>query len=347
MPVYTFNPLDDSRWQRYIDAREDSSVFHTLQWLDAVRKTYGYEPVVYTTAAPGQPLSNGVLMCRVRSWLTGSRLVSVPFADHCDLLADDSSDRLAILGALREAVRAGPWRYIEIRPKRGDVGPPPDFDECNSYFFHTLDMRPSIEELFASLHRNSTQRKIRRAEREGLVYEEGRSDEQLADFYRLYVITRRRHQLPPQPFEWFRNLIAAMSHRLTICAARKDGKTLGSTMMLRHRNTLVYKYGASEATAHHYGTMRFIFWRAICAAKNDGVEELDLGRSKLDNEGLITFKDRLGASRTTGHYLKHSKGRRQYRTIEALLIPHTKPLFARLPDRLLVAAGRLLYRHIG
>jgi hypothetical protein len=40
-----------------------------------------------------------------------------------------------------------------------------------SYWFHELDLAPSPEQLFQSLHKSSIQRKVRRAEKEGLSYE--------------------------------------------------------------------------------------------------------------------------------------------------------------------------------
>lgn len=348
MAVHTLDPLSDPRWGRFVDVRKDAAIFHTPQWLEAIRKTYGYESIVYTTTPAGQPLIDGVVVCRVQSWLTGKRLVGVPFADHCELLVNDEGARGAILKTLQETVRTD-WKYVEIRPRHVEV-PLGDqtFHECDAYFLHVIDLRPSIEEIFARLHKDSNQRKIRRAERQGLTYEEGRSETLLADFYRLHLQTRRRHQLPPQPIEWFRNLMNTMADRLTICAASTNGKPVGSIIVMRHRDTLVYKYGASDASSHNLGTMPLIFWRVICAAKASGVQELDLGRSNPADAGLITFKDRLGADRTRVRYFKHSSGKMKVGSIESSsLASRMKPLFARLPDSLLVATGKLLYRHIG
>ena len=44
--------------------------------------------VVYTTSPPSLPLSNGIVLCEINSWLTGRRMVSVPFSDHCEPLLD-------------------------------------------------------------------------------------------------------------------------------------------------------------------------------------------------------------------------------------------------------------------
>ena len=55
------------------------SVFHTRGWLQTLQRTYGYQPVAFTMSAPSGALTNALLFCVVRSWLTGNRLVSLPF----------------------------------------------------------------------------------------------------------------------------------------------------------------------------------------------------------------------------------------------------------------------------
>ena len=46
-------------------------------------------------------------------------------------------------------------------------------------------------------------------------------------------------------------------------------------------------------------------WKAIQEAKNDQLDEFDMGRSDCDNPGLIAFKDRWGAARSTLSYLRY------------------------------------------
>ena len=117
-------------------------------------------------------------------------------------------------------------------------------------------------------------------------------------------------------------------------------------MLLRHRDTLVYKYGASDAHFHSLGGMPFLFWNAIREAKAAGIRRLDLGRSDSDNAGLMTFKDRLGAERSTLTYLRYPAPA-DVRVGPSPLVHMAKRMIARLPNRVLTAAGRLLYRHVG
>src|SRR5215469_14248266 len=93
---YQFDPTQDPRWAELVNRHPKASVFHSVAWLKALRRTYGYEPVAFTTSSPIGELKNGLVFCRINSWLTGCRLVSLPFSDHCEPLCD-SVDELDFL----------------------------------------------------------------------------------------------------------------------------------------------------------------------------------------------------------------------------------------------------------
>jgi CelD/BcsL family acetyltransferase involved in cellulose biosynthesis len=339
--VHTLDPLCDSRWDEFLERHPRASVFHSRGWLEALKRTYGYEPRVLTTTAQG-PLENGLAFCRVSTWAS-RRLVSLPFSDHCDALVDRPDDLSAMLGFLAEEMEKGRWRSLELRPRRVELT---GLAKGASYCLHTLDLARTAEQVFAGFHASSTQRAIRRAEREGLSYEAGRSEPLLSSFFRLLRLTRRRHGLPPQPLAWFRNLVACLGEGLTIHVASKNGVAIAAILMLTFKKTVVYKYGGSDAERHALGGMPFLFWRAIQHAQAEGVEELDLGRSDLDQPGLIAFKDHLGAIRSTLTY--YCRPERRVRSArKALLARASRWVVGHLPDAALDISGRLLYRHLG
>jgi CelD/BcsL family acetyltransferase involved in cellulose biosynthesis len=350
--IRQLDPLRDPRWTPFLQAHPHSSIFHTVAWLKALRATYGYEPLVLTTANTGEPLQNGLACCRVHSFLTGRRLVSVPFADHCDVLMDGPESLQALVTALEQRKSADRLKYVELRPLKAFTAVPPGVVSDKSFTFHQIDLSPTIDSLFAGFHKDSTQRKIRRAERERLAYKEGRSEELLDAFYNLLVITRRRHQLPPQPKRWFRNLIACFGDDLKIRVAyHEEARAVAAILTIRHKDKLVYKYGCSDGEFSNLGGTQFLFWKAIQEAKQEDLSVFDLGRSDSDNPGLITFKDRWGSQRSTLEYFRlgrsgsalaqSSAGGGSWKTRLA------KNVLARLPDAALHSLGEVLYRHMG
>jgi lipid II:glycine glycyltransferase (peptidoglycan interpeptide bridge formation enzyme) len=208
-----------------------------------------------------------------------------------------------------------------------------------------LDLRKSTQELFYSFHKNSVQRKIRRAEREKLSYEEGTSEILLQKFYKLLVITRRRQHLPPQPLIWFRRLLAAFGEGLKIRVATKDDLPIATILTLTHGKTMVYKYGCSDARFHKLGGMALLFWIAIQEAKDKGFEQFEMGRSDTDNTGLISFKEHWGAVGTELRYWRYARqlettGGNWEKSLLRKLVPIT-------PDSVLRTVGGLLYKHVG
>jgi len=343
--VYTFNPLEDPRWEEFVQRHQRSSVFHTTGWLEALHRTYRYEPIVYTTSPPGAMLTNGIVLCRISSWLTGRRMVSLPFADHCEPLTENSEQLKEILGYLQRTLDREKLEYIEIRPLSADLSAEACMQNGKLFCFHLLDLSPPLENLFRGLHKDSIQRKIRRAEREALCYEEGSSEVLLSKFYRLLLLTRRRHNVPPQPIEWFRNLITFLHGQLTIRVASYRQQPVASILTLSHRETLVYKYGCSDTSYNNLGGMPFLFSKAIQDGKKRGTLVFDFGRSDTSNAGLIRFKGEFGTIRSILTYgrICASPPRQIGATYR---MKFAARVFAHIPDGLLTAAGRLLYRHL-
>src|SRR5215469_3393094 len=90
--MYWNDPLRDDAWSSLVARHPHGSVFHTVSWLEALRRTYGYRPVVLTSHSPGAELVDGIPFCEVKSWISGSRLVSLPFSDHCEPLLEQAED---------------------------------------------------------------------------------------------------------------------------------------------------------------------------------------------------------------------------------------------------------------
>ena len=350
MPVrIVHDPIENPRWAELLDRHPAASIFHTPGWLNTLRQTYGYEPFVMTTS-PGPSIESGLVACEVKGW-TSRRLVSLPFSDHCDPLVANAAELSETVAFAVEHVRRHGMATVEVRPTpavsnllassgRAELMP------GTEYCFHQLDLRDSETEIFKRFHPSSTQRAIRRAEREGLTYECGTSERLLENFYRLLRMTRRRHRLPPQPVAWFRNLVTNLGDRVSIHVASKNAQAVASMLTLSFKTTTYYKYGASDAAQHRLGGMPFLFWRVIQDARQRGATTLDLGRSDVDQPGLIAFKNHLGATPSTLNYYCHPKPAATAPSSD-WMTRAARTAFAYLPDTALDLAGNLIYKRLG
>jgi len=343
--VLALDPLSDPRWDALVKRHPRASVFHTSAWLEVLRRTYGYRPIAYGLTSSTKELHSGVLFCEIRSWLTGKRLVSLPFSDHCEPLADGPAEFQRLLAPAASQLRKGLWRYLELRPLSRNLSEGIG-QQFQRYILHRLDLRPPIEAVYENLHVDSIRRKIQKAEKKGFGVETGVSEALLTEFYDLHVTTRRRQSVPPHPLKWFRNILQCLGKHATLRIARSKRTPVAAVLTLEKGSTLVYKYGCSDARFHNQGAVPFVFWSMICDAKSRGILELDMGRSELDNKGLITFKDKWGALREELIYTRDPLASNTFRN-ERVQARAAKFVVSRFPDWAVIAAGKLLYPHIG
>jgi hypothetical protein len=339
--VYKIDPLQDVRWVEFLKQHQMASLFHSKEWLDALQRTYGYRARVLTTCGPGEPLTNGLVFCRIQSWLTGRRLVSLPFSDHCMPLVENEEEFGWLVSELQQEAVRDKEKYLEIRSIAGP-GMASDSPGLATFCLHRLDLRPSLDEIVRGFHSSCIRRKIARAEREHVTYETGTSEELLQLFYQIAILTRRRHQIPPQPISWFRNVMNCFGEGAKIRLAFYQGQPAAGIFTIQHKSSMTYKYGCSDPRFHRVGCMQLLMWAAIQEAKAKGMTDFDMGRTDWSNAGLLAFKDRWGGARSTLLYLRQPAPKPN-RDIPMWI---AKRVFAWAPNSLLSTAGNLLYRHI-
>jgi hypothetical protein len=240
-------------------------------------------------------------------------------------------------------------RYVALRPLTDHdiIEAQTRFVSNEVFSFQKIDLRPEADTLYRNFHESCVRRKIKRAERENLVYECGRSEVLLEKFRYLLLLTRRRHRLPPQPAAWFRNIAHSLGEMMTIHMVSRDNVPVASILTLRYKNSLVYKYGCSDARLNNLGGTPLLFWKVIQQAKASGAEEFDLGRSDYDDPGLIAFKGHLGAVSSELKYYRSPGPRGNKKPSDPGAYSWARQALTRLPDPLLAGIGELVYRHLG
>ncbi|HKY49733.1 MAG TPA: GNAT family N-acetyltransferase [Candidatus Limnocylindria bacterium] len=335
------DPLADPRWRDLVDRHPRASAFHTPQWLEALRRTYGFVPRAY--ASEGADLGDAILFCGVTSWLTGRRLVSLPFSDHCEPLVDGPERLRELLGDVATDARRGGWRYVQVRPRSATVLVD-GFERDEDNWLYTIDLARDHEAIFAAIKKNNRY-DIRRAERSGLRPIVGRDRTFVRAYFRLHAMTRSTQGVPPQPYTWFENLADCLGDMIEIHLLLDGDTPIAGLVTIRFRDQLMLKYSASDPLRDRLGMGKSLVWRSICDAKERGATTLDWGRCEPDNAGLAQFKERFGAVRSELVYLR-SPGAAPKRERSSWVSTAARRVVPRLPIRVLTAAGRVAYRHV-
>jgi Acetyltransferase (GNAT) domain len=339
---FHLRPFESSRelWNRLVDSSPCATIYHTERWLDVLLRSYRLRLSLATIERGPEVLAACVLARSRRPFAT--RLVSLPFSDCCPPLARDEAalDELLKHLAADQGVRAA---GCEIR----GVAPGPPWHTVNCFAAWELDMTPPVTVIERGLHANF-RRNLRRAAKLRVKLEQGSKLEHIERFYSMVLETRRHLGVPPQPFRMFNLARKTFSSdgSFQVWLASHEGRDAAGVVLLRHRDTLCYRWGARHLAAPP-GINHLLFWSIVeeSAAK---FARCDLGRTDIRNEGLSRFKRELGARSLLLPYSYFPTAPHQV-SAEVLSGPRKvlSQLWRRLPLPVTRVLGTVLYAYLG
>ena len=344
MDVQILNPLEYPDWDALLLQSGDQTFFHTAAWAGVLEKSYRFKPLYFTGLEEGRIVFLMPLM-EVRSFLTGRRGVSLPFVDQCPPFFRDED---FLRDGMERAIAYGKkkhWKYIDwkdFRSLEAVVSPREEF------FVHEIDLAGTGEQLFAGLS-DSNRRNIKKAGREGVTIAIDSTEDSLKGFCRLNGLTRKRHGLPPQSlafFEAVRESILSKGYG-NIVTASHGGKAIAASVFFHFGSNALYKYGASDMEHQNLRPNNLVMWEALKWHRDRGYKTFSLGRTEMDNPGLLQFKRTWGAAESRVKYYRYNFRKKGYVSRAPGGGGQSTKFFARMPLPVLRLLGRLLYRHIG
>lgn len=295
MRVILVDPMVDGRWDKFVSECPGGTIYHHSSWSRILQESYGYQPYCYAVEEGGELIAV-VPFLRISSWLTGERLTCLPFSDHCFPLSRTAEGAELLLRAIREeATRRS--ISLEIRGRENGLDPvQAGFVEKDGYVIHLAELETKSDRLMERLHYRA-RRGIREAEKREVTVREAMGEEDLKEFYRLNVLTRKKHGVLPQPFRFFqaiqRHILAP--GRGTLLLAENRGKIIAGVLYLLFRDTVTYKFNASDEACLRLRPNHLLIWTAMEWACQKGYKVFDFGRCDLANEGLREFKRQWAA----------------------------------------------------
>lgn len=309
--VAVVDPIDQPGWDQRLLNDPRATVFHSAGWAATLTSTYGFRPF-YVTTNPNGPGTGLLPLMEAFSLRAARRGISLPFTDSCSLLSPAGSAPIPLeevaahanegiantgsrlIQAAREVALERGWRTIEFRP---EARPEQNGPDSVRFLAHTVALVPSDTEQRA-LCRPATRRTLRQAQDGPLDVKVGVGIDDTRAYYRLHCLTRQRHGAPPQPFALFLNIHRHLIARDLgyIVLASNAGEPIAGAVFLRFGNHAVYKFGASDMSRQHLRPNQLVMWTGLRHAARLGCTDLDMGRTSINNAGLLQFKRGWGAA---------------------------------------------------
>ncbi len=348
--VEYINPEQDERWDRFVEAHHFGWVCHLAGWKKVLEGSFRHMSGFYPVIVEGQRIKAALPVFAVNSWLTGRRLVSIPFASLCDPLVSSNGELeelfISVLSLFRK-LRAG---KIEIRAFQSVPLIQEKHVSCSRHYKnHYLQLRDP-EALQKKFHRTCVRQKISRAVKSNFILRDARTEADIEQFYILYCMTRQKLGLPSQPCSFFKNIWMTFSPsgKVQVIFAMKDDKFAAALLLFRFKDRVSAEYLGWNSAYSEMSPNHFLFWEAIKAAYADGFKVFDFGRTSPLSESLMDFKSRWGTEIVELPQL-------YYPAVQADALSHANSrkymiinkLCRTSPDFIYPLLGNFCYRHLG
>ncbi len=354
--IEKINPLKDSRWDTFVHEHKFGWICHLSSWQEVLEKSFSnlkgnYFVLVNTN---NNQIIAGLPVFFVKSWLIGNRLVSQPFTTLFDPLISTSNELSLLLEGAFDFFREKKYQYLELRTLDSfNLIKDERFISNNYYKYHYLNLDCPLNEIWSHFHRTCIKQRITRAENSNLKLIILDNNEKLRTFYNLYLQTRKKIGLPPQPYKFIKSLWDMFYNKkmLDILFASYNGKVIACLMLLKFNQRVSVEFACSDPNYWNMSPNHYLFWEAIKLAVSEKYKVFDFGRTSPDNKGLMDFKKRWGTTMVDIHHFYYfiDKNINNNKTIEKSERASYKiinKIIMKLPDNLVELIGNFFYSHL-
>lgn len=307
--IILIDPQKDERWDQFVERHPHGWLFHLSGWKLLLERCFSHIKGFYIVKvnSSNNEICAGLPIFKVNSLLTGKRLVSIPFGTLCDPLYYHETDLQEITDSAIQLGKQHKPAFIEIRNFRTkSLARDPRFQATLIFKNHYLDLTDDIESIKKRFHRSCVRQRIDRALKSNLTLKFGKTEQDLRRFYHLYLITRKRNQVPSMPYHFVKNIweIFQPSGKISLLLAEHENAAVAALLMFKYKNRVSVEFAGSDDGYKNISPNHFLFWNAINISKEEGYSLFDFGRTSPNNRQLMDFKAHWGteAADISHHY---------------------------------------------
>lgn len=173
---------------------------------------------------------------------------------------------------------------------------------------HVIDLNLDEETLWKNVH-SKHRNVIKKAEKDGVIIECGRTLKLINDYHLIDVETwKRSHQNASSKVQ-LENRLKSLANNGIIYIAYKDGVPQSGAVYYYNEVMCYYMFGANRNNPH-IGSGNLLQWRAILDMKVNGVQKFSFVGCRINEDeeskyhGIQRFKERFGGDLVQGYLFK-------------------------------------------
>lgn len=289
-------PAAEAAWDAFVASRPEASVYHRSVYRSIVAEGTGHSAQLLRATRRGEVVG-ALPLVHLKSVLFGSYFVSLPYFNHCGVLAADADVRRALLDAAADRARWVNASHVELR----HLGPVEDviWPAKTHKVEMLLDLPGSPGALWEAF-KPKLRAQIRRPRKAGLYARLG-GLERLDDFYAVFARNMRDLGTPVYSPGFFRAFLRHQPQNTRVAVIYRGGAPVGAGLVVSDGRTLEIPWASTLREANVDSPNMLLYWTLLEHAIETGHARFDFGRSTPD-EGTFHFKRQWGATPVPLHW---------------------------------------------
>lgn len=345
LQVRRLQQADEARWDAFVEDCPQATFFHRAGWAKVIHRAFGHQ-THFLFAERGGEIEGVLPLARIRSWLFGHSLISLPFCVYGGIAARSEQAAHALDAAAREQAVALEVEHLEYRHRDAQFHAEWPGKELYATFRKAMD--PDPEANLQAIPRKQ-RRMVRQGMKAELRGEWGDDQAGLNAFFDLYARSVHRMGTPVFPRRYFTLLREVFGDDCRVLmVSNADGEPVSGVLAFFFRDEVLPYYGGGNQAARRLAGYDFLYWELMRRASESGYRIFDFGRSKRDT-GAYHFKRNWGFEPQTLAY--------EYGLFRSAKVPDHNPLnpryqrairmWQRLPLPLANFLGPWVVRNLG
>lgn len=276
-----------TEWDRFVRGSAGWSHCHLYGWRRIMRDVLGHE-TIYLVVREGDGRLRGALpLVRVRSFLFGHYLVSMPFLNYGGPLGD--KDACAML--VGEAVTIARREKVKLLELRSRQPLPIEVPVSHRKITVLLDLDGGPDAVFKRFD-GKLRSQIRRPTKEGVTTRIG--PDQVEPFHRVFARHMRDLGTPAQPLSLFREIARAFPEDAWFGCAWLNGEPVAAGCGFRWGDEFEMTWASSLQEHKRIAPNMLLYWTFMEHAMGDGAGTFNFGRC-TPGGGTHRFKRQWGS----------------------------------------------------
>ena len=307
-----------SKWECYVQRHPGAHFFCHPSWVKALEHEYGLKASILVCQdadnirgiLPLMPTRG--LPLKKKDLITSRRFSALPRTPLGGFLFDDETSRKMLLSAAIGKVSKERNTYLQLKSYSSELNeniPGLTKIEWRPSFCLELPDCPTKIRFGDKKRHHKVKWAVNKAISLGINIREAESEQELKEWYKLYLETVRWHMVAARPYRFFKflfeNLVpkGIMKLLLAECSEAGEKRIIAGSVFLSFNDTVFYSFNGRNRTGLMNHANDLIQWEAIHTACKEGFKYYDMGEVSECNATLAQFKSKWGCnSKQIYHY---------------------------------------------